>query len=327
MHNSRLLLLAFSVPVALGPAPQEVRIELREGLVYRMQERASSVGVCTGTFLIDGEEYELDEEFLESMGGDEVLEISMRDEVLEVEDGRAVRVTREYTRLEQRSVEGGEEVKRSGILLGEPLELTLDEEGALLVGVIDGEQDVEEKFLVDHNLHEFFEPLLPRAAVTEGESWKLDEEAALEFSITHDPLYFELPEELEPDPALVEAIRAEAECEVEVTFDGVVEREGVECLLLSYECTIDCELDELPEDPVADEDFELEADLAFQMVFSGQLWIDAEERFPLAMEVTAEGLDSSELGWTEEGSQMQMDLAIDIEVSVEIEWELIERGK
>lgn len=327
MHCSKLLWLAFPALAALPAEPEEVRIVFREGLVYEMHQRVSSRSVCTGTMEMQGEEFELDDEFLESLGTEQTDEISMRDEVLELEDGRAIRVAREYTDLEQRSTEDGEELERTGPLVGEPLELTLEEDGTLLVRVTDDALDIEQKYLVNHSLHEFFLPLLPQGAVEPGDTWELDEAAALDFCIRHDPLYFELPAELEPDAPYVDALRAGAECAVEVAFEGLGERDGVECHVLSFVSTIECALDELPEDPTAADEDEMTGETSTDMTSTGRLWIDAARRFPLAMEVSMGGREGGDLEWTEEGQRVQMALETEVEVTVVIEWELVEAGR
>lgn len=331
MLSTKLLCLAGALLLLPGSQPREVRIEFREGQVYEMHLELTSESVYEGLMVVEGQEYELEEAFLSSLGDEQEVKLSQRDEVLEHDgEGRVTRVAREYTRLEQRSVEEGEEVERTGLLVGEPLEGSLNGEGELELAVLDDEREVDQKFLVHHSLHEFFMPLLPPEAVEPGDSWELDEEAALDFSLTHDPLYFELPPDLEPDPAFVEQLRDAARCEVEVTLEGEVERDDADCLLLSYLCTIECELDQLPEseeDESSAEEGEMTEELTTSMRFTGSLWIDAGARFPVAMEVELEGRDTADIEWTEEGTPLRMELVGETEGRIEVEWELLERGR
>jgi len=311
-------LLAFSTTedhelVTLYPVGQRLR---------EVSESDFSIEATEASATVNG--MELPPEALEQMPFGQMSERTQSssrelDEVLEVEDGRPVRLRRSFEALTRERTKAGDTEQQEGVLVGETLILQ-DDDGEVTAEV-EGDTEVDDFYLTGYRLTRLVDVLLPDEEVEVGDSWDVDDELLFALAGMDDgPELYEVEEDKrERGKGFGELMRESVEPTCKVTFEKIEERDGLRCAVLAYEVEVAGETDGLdgsvfgaPEDGP-----EMSGTLTADITIQGHVWHSLEEGRPVAHEGEIGGTleMTMEMSLEAQGQTFEMRIELTIEAS------------
>ena len=318
----------------LAGGGEELASRYQEGWTLRVEDaHVETFRLVSTRLLVHGEEVPTGEQLDEVEVEVEEFSSVFLDRYVAVEDGRATELQRTFVEL-QRTTQGIEgESEDRGVLEDRTLVLELDGDGDV-IATLEGEEDVDERFLEHFELTYDVDVLLPSEEVEEGDSWSLEgEELERLLGLAQGPTYCD-EEEDDDDEELDELVREASEIELTATLDAIEEYQGQRCGRIEVEISMvaeDLELDPalLGMDPT---DFGVEdpesvdaiARVDLQMSVEGVVWVSLEERRP--METAFETEASMTVALVLDGGEMELSfvLEFEIELSDETRWERVD---
>ena len=235
----------------------------------------------------------------------------------EVRDGKPTRIRRSFDEISRSQESEQESSEMRGVLEGRTILISVDEDEEVTAEIADDEGSVDDRFLEGFRIHFTEELLLPEGSVEEGESWSVEgDELNVLLGIDPGAEFFEEDEGSDFAEVLVEA----ASFEADATYEGRDEKGGTDCWLISYEISMDAEIDDFDPAMVGIDPEESgfgEGALAVEGSGTGRLWIGREEKRLFAHEF--EGAFEIELSMSQ--STEQFDLRMVLTMGIELEGE------